>query len=86
MSERPIRVWRLRVLYPLGAFEPGWQPEGWEGESCFCTYSDDCRCDEFNWPRVRNYLTEKSAVARANLLRSYGAEVFVEPSDPVEWS
>lgn len=85
MSERPVRVWRLRVLYPLGAFDHGFEPEGWEASPCHCR-GDDCWGHEFRWPRARNYLSERSAHQRADLLRSFGAEVFVEASDPVEWS
>ena len=79
--DRPVRVWRLRVFYPLGSLEPGWEPEGWDNPQWH--HLDDP--PQFTWPRNRNYLSEPGAVGRAKLLGQYGAEVIVEASNIVEW-
>jgi hypothetical protein len=88
-----VRVHRLLVTYPDGSHDehgvpvPGWEPaNGWVPDGP----SDDLRYIEegprpFQWPRRHLYLSKDGAVARANLLRSFGATVEVQSSKPVEW-
>jgi hypothetical protein len=95
MATRTLRIYRLDVGSPVGALDDrGWfnrdfKPLGWEPESCHSVLPD-CDCDactdSFTWPKVRNFLSRSSAERRAALLRSYGAQATVVPSQPVQWS
>lgn len=86
--ERPVKVYRLDVLYPLGsrdgngAAPVGWQPEGW-------TPGDwgtmDLETGAFQWPRERKFLSIGGATQRAELLRKWGCRVVIIASKPVEW-
>jgi hypothetical protein len=82
---RPVRVYRLSVLYPAGSETPGWEPEGWEPD--FRQESETGARVEvpFSWPVTRLYLSRNAAVERVALLVRYGAKVSLERSDPVQW-
>ena len=72
---KPVRVYRLLVIWPLGSDQPGWEPSGWEHDPHV----------PFVWPRVHDFLSRSGAEKRAELLRSYGCEVTVLRSKKVEW-
>lgn len=77
-------VYRLAVKYPEGSLEPGWEPENWDGLPDDFSYAEDPNV-HFRWPRVKTYLSKTGAEARAKLLRSFGAAVTVQESEPVVW-
>lgn len=86
---RPVRVYRLMVIYPEGSHEKGWRPACWSDPRFLATLPRAERRAlarrEFRWPRERRFMSSSSAYGRANLLTWYGAEVTVEASDPVTW-
>lgn len=75
------RVYRLDVTYPPGSLVPGWEPAGWDPEPA--PYDEDR--ERFRWPVNRLCLTPTTAKRRAALFRSYGAQVEIVPSKPIEW-
>jgi hypothetical protein len=83
LPDRVIRVYRLDVTYPPGSQEPGWEPDGWEPEVVYSYEGPDTL--PFKWPRNQLCLSKTTAERRAALFRSYGAEVVIRPSAPVEW-
>jgi hypothetical protein len=98
MSGRPVTVYRLTIMYPEGSQEPGWRPARWRAQEATLPVRGSLlsrrkdrgfrkwvRDREFRWPAERRFLSSSSAYERARLLRSYGAEVAVERSLPVEW-
>lgn len=91
MTDRLVRVYRLAVTLPEGSTEPGWEPEGWYEicEQRGWVASDRETGAEYDppfaWPRRKLYLSKLSAETRAKLLRSYGATVEIEESEPVAW-
>lgn len=70
------RVYALEITYPEGSTKDGWEPQDWD---------PDGRLDNFRWPRDRKYLSRRGATNRANLFRSYGCEVDIVESEPVQW-
>lgn len=68
------------MTYPPRSLEPGWEPDPLR----YSTRLDDDD-DVFRWPRNRLCLTPGTAKRRADLFRKYGAEVTIEPSNPVTW-
>lgn len=81
---RPTYVYRLRVEYPEGV---DWRnpPEAWEADE-WQAADGSIESREFQWPRVRPYLSASGAKARADLLRKYGCTVEIERSEPVRFS
>lgn len=75
---RKLFVWHLDVIIPEAYLQPGWEPQNWNNEDYYTP-------DGFNWPRRRNYLSEKAAYDQAYRLRDYGAFVTVRKSKPVEF-
>jgi hypothetical protein len=86
---RVQRVYQLSVIYPEGSFSPGWWPACWSSPDFLKTLSRaerrELRRRQFRWPRERAFLSSSGAYGRASLLRWYGAEVAVQPSNPVTW-
>lgn len=82
-------VYQLDVVYPEGSHEKDWRPELWSNPKFLATLTRKERRElakrEFRWPRVHLYLSSSGAYQRAWLLRSFGAEVEVLASRPVEW-
>ena len=98
MSGRSLCVYRLIVMYPEGSDVPGWRPARWRAQEAalpvqgvWLSWKKDLayrrwlRNRVFRWPAERRFLSGSSAYRRAALLRSYGAEVVVERSLPVQW-
>jgi hypothetical protein len=82
------RVYRLAVTYPPGSLEWGWEPPGWEPDEYRITSGTDAGAwdsEAFRWPANRLCLSMGTAKRRAAIFRKYGAEVTIEPSDPVTW-
>lgn len=46
---------------------------------------DSYELDDWRWPRVRSYLSERAAHRRAQLIRFYGGQAHVERSEQVVW-
>jgi len=79
------RVYRLHVTYPEGSFEPEWEPPGWEPDYWVDPDTGAHEPMPFRWPAERLFLSRSAAQRRAVQLRSYGAKVEVEESEPVVW-
>lgn len=86
-------VWQLEVEYPAEAYyehpfmgrvlDPTWRPAAWVADD---EYVSRFGSEAFVWPSVRRfYLSRSSAVRRANLLESYGAQVRLLRSQPLEF-
>lgn len=84
MTPRTVRVYRLNVEYPPGAFADDFEPEGWIAPPR--SADPDAEEPTFRWPAVRLYFSKKGAQARARLLRQFGAVVKIEISHPVRWA
>jgi hypothetical protein len=92
MSKRRLYAYRLHVTYhptshhtAEGEWNWDWQPEGWEHPGAKNWNGDPDTDFSFSWPRVKTYLSRKSAEERAKLLEEYGAKVTIERSLPVTW-
>jgi hypothetical protein len=81
----PVHVYRLRIEYPAGSFEPGWKPAAWSSPLLAKRLRRQLARQEFRWPRERLFLSRSGAWRRAFLLISYGARAEVERSAPVTW-
>lgn len=80
MAERKVYLYRLVVTLPAEAAEPGWEPQAWlDDEDNHGPWND------FHWPKKPLYKSASGARKRADLFRSYGAEVTVRRSEPVTW-
>jgi hypothetical protein len=83
------RLYRLEIIYPEGSHAKGWRPACWSDPAYLQSLSRqerrELRNREFKWPRNHDYQSSSGAYARANLLRWYGAEAEVLPSNPVTW-
>lgn len=80
-----MHVFRVHVLqYPAGSREPGWHPGGdW---SLTTDFTRVLGCRRFAWPSTRRtFINGDRARAHARLLESFGAQVEVQRSRPVEW-
>lgn len=75
------RVYALEVTYPDGSDKSGWEPQNWDPELSPDLYGERY----FKWPKNRRYLSASSAHRRAQLFRSYGCEVDVVASEPIQW-
>jgi hypothetical protein len=88
MRERTVRVYRLLIAYPAGSDDPDWTPACW-GEMLAAvkdrTERRSLRRRGFRWPRERMFLSASGAWSRAALLTMFGAQVTVQPSEPVTW-
>jgi hypothetical protein len=85
-----VRVWRLVVELPEGV---GWAnpPQAWldwraEVEQDWGSVDPNAPEINFSWPQRRNFLSRGAALRMAERLRSYGATVTVERSDPVTFT
>jgi hypothetical protein len=89
MTGRRVYVYRLEITYPEGSSEPGWRPALWSDPEFLRLFSRRTRrwyrTREFRWPHEHLYLSASGAGSRAALLRSWGAEVEVVRSLPVEF-
>lgn len=88
MPERKTYLYRLHVEYPPGSDELEWEPPGWRDNPEHWDTDPETGAPEprwFSWPTVRLYLSQTAAKRRADLLRSYGATVTVERSQPIVW-
>lgn len=89
MSTRPVHVYELVIIYPPGSRQPGWRPASWDDPATLAGLSrkqrQELRNRAFRWPHERRFLSSSGAYGRADLLRSYGADVEVYPSEPVTW-
>ncbi len=81
----PVHVYRLRIEYPAGSFEPGWMPAAWSSPLLPRRLRRQLAREGFRWPRERLFLSRSGAWHRALLLISYGARAEVERSAPVTW-
>lgn len=85
---RSVYVYRLTVELPEGSDDPTWRPPAG-------TWNDDPesqpREDEegdpipWRWPHRRLFTSKNTAERQAKKLRSWGATVTVEQSNPVTW-
>jgi hypothetical protein len=86
-----VRVHRLIVAYPEGSHDEhgqpvrGWEPPGWNPDLRREEDSGALAEVPFAWPKARLYLSASGAGKRAILLRSFGATVNIEASNPVTW-
>ena len=78
-------VYRLDIIYPEGSGAPGWAPANWPHPAAPRKLRRQMTRRGFTWPRERMFLSSSGAYYRAWLLESYGAEVTVRRSLPVEW-
>ncbi|WP_433357742.1 hypothetical protein ACQP25_44950 (plasmid) [Microtetraspora malaysiensis] len=88
MAERKTYLYRLNVEYPPGSDEWGWEPPGWQHNPIAQVIDPETgghECASFSWPTVRPYLSQSAAKRRADLLRSYGAVVTIQRSQPIAW-
>lgn len=92
--ERSVYVYRLKVTFPPGSSEPGWEPDSWpawceeHGWEDFDSATGARDFPTFSWARFlhrKNFLSASSAERRAKMLRTFGALVEVERSYPVAW-
>jgi hypothetical protein len=86
------RIYKIQIIYPEGCREPGWHPARWTDPEYLGTLTREKRREvrkllrqPFKWPRERLFLSSSGAYYRAWLLRFYGAEAEVIPSNPVTW-
>ena len=91
-------LYRVRVVkYPTGSFQPvpveidagirmptpGWCPPGW---SLSDEYVERLGTSAFVWPTTKRvYASRSSAVKRAMLIESFGAQAVVERSSRITW-
>lgn len=67
---------------------PGWEPDGWLADPDKRTWWMERHNGDtaFYWPSTKTvYRTRSGAETRAELIRSYGAEVEVIESDEIVW-
>lgn len=78
-------VYRLKIDYPPGSQEPGWEPAGWIPRLGQEPETGATVELPFRWPSERRFLSFAGARARVRELEGYGAAVTLERSLPVEW-
>lgn len=80
-------MYRLFVAYPAGSDDPAWTPACWNRLLADMPpkLRRSARARGFRWPRERMFLSAGAAYHRAFLLQWFGAQVIVQPSEPVTW-